>query len=564
MPGSTNLRTRRRTSSVGRGRCAGAGGQVREHDADRPLGGPGRLLGVQPAAEERRGEGGGLASRTRSISAKASRGSTISGSWSNRYPRAPWSPRGGRGSTMPDDEDVLELVGLAHGRRPGRRRTAPPRSRRRRPGRRPCPPGRTGRGWPGRSRPHGPRRRPWSWQSPDGHAAQRGVDHPHPVRGAVVGPQVGTTPRRAGPGGGPAPGAAPATRWSPASGIAETVRRNLSHCQRPPGRRGGRPPGPGGAVIMARWATSTPTGTTSRCCGATPGGPRRTPRDTCSRAAAGPDLLDVGCGPGTITLDLAAPGGPRAGWWGWTPSRASSPGRRAAPAGGRRSPTSRFVTGDVYDLEFDEASFDVVHAHQVLQHLDRAGRGDRRDAPGAATGGHPGRARQRLRRLRLGSRRPAARPLARSSYHQVTAAQRGRGGRRAPPARMGPTRPASTDVRGRGARRGPSPTRPAGGGGAGLWADRVPAVGLRRPGGRLRPERPGELATIADAWTHWAAVPDGFFATLHGEVLARATGAARSGPAGGRRQDRRPTARRGPGGPPGAGSSRSQRPGEAM
>ena len=28
-----------------------------------------------------------------------------------------------------------------------------------------------------------------------------------------------------------------------------------------------------------------------------------------------------------------------------------------------------FVTGDVYALDFDDESFDVVHAHQVLQHL---------------------------------------------------------------------------------------------------------------------------------------------------------------------------------------------------
>ena len=28
-----------------------------------------------------------------------------------------------------------------------------------------------------------------------------------------------------------------------------------------------------------------------------------------------------------------------------------------------------FVTGDVYSLGFDDQSFDVAHAHQVLQHL---------------------------------------------------------------------------------------------------------------------------------------------------------------------------------------------------
>jgi SAM-dependent methyltransferase len=31
--------------------------------------------------------------------------------------------------------------------------------------------------------------------------------------------------------------------------------------------------------------------------------------------------------------------------------------------------TVAFVAGDVYELAYDDASFDVVHAHQVLQHL---------------------------------------------------------------------------------------------------------------------------------------------------------------------------------------------------
>ena len=29
----------------------------------------------------------------------------------------------------------------------------------------------------------------------------------------------------------------------------------------------------------------------------------------------------------------------------------------------------RFETGDVYQLAFEDGAFDVVHAHQVLQHL---------------------------------------------------------------------------------------------------------------------------------------------------------------------------------------------------
>lgn len=81
----------------------------------------------------------------------------------------------------------------------------------------------------------------------------------------------------------------------------------------------------------------------------------------------GSTLLDVGCGPGTITVDLA---------------RRLSPGRvtgidaaeetihRAAGLAfdeGVRNVA--FQVGDVYALDFPDESFDIVHAHQVLQHV---------------------------------------------------------------------------------------------------------------------------------------------------------------------------------------------------
>ncbi|MGH9111891.1 MAG: class I SAM-dependent methyltransferase, partial [Acidimicrobiales bacterium] len=83
----------------------------------------------------------------------------------------------------------------------------------------------------------------------------------------------------------------------------------------------------------------------------------------------GVSILDVGCGPGTITVDLA---------------RRVAPGRVvgvdvAAGVVERARATAReqgvdnveFVVGDLDDLEPDRlgGSFDVVHAHQVLQHL---------------------------------------------------------------------------------------------------------------------------------------------------------------------------------------------------
>jgi ubiquinone/menaquinone biosynthesis C-methylase UbiE len=80
----------------------------------------------------------------------------------------------------------------------------------------------------------------------------------------------------------------------------------------------------------------------------------------------GQELLDVGCGPGTITVDLAARVAP-----GRVVGLDVSPApldEARAPAGRRGVPVE-FAVGDVYALDAANDSFDVVHAHQVLQHL---------------------------------------------------------------------------------------------------------------------------------------------------------------------------------------------------
>jgi len=83
---------------------------------------------------------------------------------------------------------------------------------------------------------------------------------------------------------------------------------------------------------------------------------------------AGMDLLDVGCGPASITADLAervAPGRVMA-------LDAASGALEAARKTLRERGLSAQVEvtcGDVMALPFEDASFDVVHAHQVLQHL---------------------------------------------------------------------------------------------------------------------------------------------------------------------------------------------------
>lgn len=81
----------------------------------------------------------------------------------------------------------------------------------------------------------------------------------------------------------------------------------------------------------------------------------------------GMSVLDVGCGPGTITLDLAelVQPGPVTGV-----ENVEEPLDAARLEAARRGDSrTRFERGDVRALPFEDRSFDVVHAHQVLQHL---------------------------------------------------------------------------------------------------------------------------------------------------------------------------------------------------
>lgn len=78
-------------------------------------------------------------------------------------------------------------------------------------------------------------------------------------------------------------------------------------------------------------------------------------------------LLDVGAGPGTITIDLARRlGAGRVEAIDSAPAAVAAARTAAAEAGVSQV---RFEVGDVYALDYPDGSFDVVHAHQVLQHL---------------------------------------------------------------------------------------------------------------------------------------------------------------------------------------------------
>src|SRR5688500_6432296 len=89
--------------------------------------------------------------------------------------------------------------------------------------------------------------------------------------------------------------------------------------------------------------------------------------------ADGQRLLDVGCGPGTLTVDLARRVGPNGSVLGIDRSPAVVQ-EAAAHATAQGAGNVTFRTGDFRNLDLPEGSFDVVHAHQVLQHLrDPAG-----------------------------------------------------------------------------------------------------------------------------------------------------------------------------------------------
>lgn len=227
----------------------------------------------------------------------------------------------------------------------------------------------------------------------------------------------------------------------------------------------------------------------------------------------GMSLLDVGCGPGTITVDLASRVAP-----GNVVGIDAAPEVIAQAQSLAADDRVSFAVGDVYGLDFDDASFDVAHAHQVLQHLT--------DPVAALCEMH--------RVLRPGgilavrdsdyaafAWAPADPLLDRwmELYHQVTR----RNGAEADAGRflLGWVQSAGF-VEAQGGSSTWTFADPASRAWwGGLWADRVRLSSFASQALSYGLTDRAELDAIAAAWSRWAEHPSAFFAVLHGEVLAR-------------------------------------------
>jgi SAM-dependent methyltransferase len=84
------------------------------------------------------------------------------------------------------------------------------------------------------------------------------------------------------------------------------------------------------------------------------------------RLVPGRSLLDVGCGPGTITAEFAQRLAPaRVVGLDAAPEAIAAAEAHAADVGAEAT----FVQADAFTLPFDDDSFDITHTHQTLQHV---------------------------------------------------------------------------------------------------------------------------------------------------------------------------------------------------
>ncbi|RUL92086.1 MULTISPECIES: class I SAM-dependent methyltransferase [Micromonospora] len=233
--------------------------------------------------------------------------------------------------------------------------------------------------------------------------------------------------------------------------------------------------------------------------------------------APGSSVLDVGCGPGTITVDLAARVAPGRVTAVEITDDALQLARTEADARGQGN--IDFAVADVHALDLSDGTFDVVHAHQVLQHV-----------------ADPIQALREMRRVC----RPGGIVAARDSdyaaftwfprvpalddwlalYQQAARANGGEpdAGRRL----LSWARAAGfTDVRATASTwcfATPEDREWWGG----MWAERILNSDLARQVLAAGVATAQDLRNISDGWREWAEAADAWFAVLHGEIVCRA------------------------------------------
>lgn len=222
----------------------------------------------------------------------------------------------------------------------------------------------------------------------------------------------------------------------------------------------------------------------------------------------------MGCGPGSITRDFAELVDPAVVVGIENVSTPLDLARANAADAGVTN--IRFELGDVYAFDYPDASFDVVHAHQVLQHLTdpvtalramrrvcvAGGVVAARDADYAAMTWYP--ANEGMNRwqelYRAVARRNGAEPDA-GRRLLSWAQQAGFESMTASASVWCYADPESRTTWGT------------------TWAERITNSALATQAVEHGLATEGDLANIAAGWTDWARQPDGWFTLVHGEVL---------------------------------------------
>ncbi|WP_029150873.1 class I SAM-dependent methyltransferase [Microbacterium indicum] len=226
-------------------------------------------------------------------------------------------------------------------------------------------------------------------------------------------------------------------------------------------------------------------------------------------------LLDVGAGPGTITADLAE----RVAGVVATEISEDALAHTRATIAERGSENVEFAVEDVHALSFPDDAFDVVHAHQVLQHVADPVAALRemrrvtkpggliavRDSDYAAFTWHPA-------APELDDWLDLYRRAARANGGEPDAGRRllawaHAAGLEDVAASSSTWTYATPDERAWW---------------GGLWADRMTGSAIARQIAEDGLGTEADLARVAAGFRTWAAHPDGWFAVLHGEILARA------------------------------------------